>query len=185
MSLCRNAAALVRASGQLRALLLGATAIQCDSSLQHPCLPVRTPLAPPPAGEKQLVLVKALNEFDPKATDWRKRVESQRGAVLATETKNNKAKIAGWTAQALLAGADLIKLGYVSRVSPKSNAQHVVSGRTGRRRSVSCPCPCFFATKVCSCSRCAMLNFTHTAVWRLQVVHMLFTCQSRTATSSV
>lgn len=31
----------------------------------------------------------ALNEFDLKATDWRKKLESQRGAVLAFETKNN------------------------------------------------------------------------------------------------
>ena len=31
--------------------------------------------------------IKALNEFDLKATDWRKKLESQRGAVLAFETK--------------------------------------------------------------------------------------------------
>jgi len=29
----------------------------------------------------------ALNEFDLRATDWRKKLESQRGAVLAFETK--------------------------------------------------------------------------------------------------
>lgn len=38
-------------------------------------------------GEDQLLSIKALNEFDLKATDWRKKLESQRGAVLAFETK--------------------------------------------------------------------------------------------------
>jgi hypothetical protein len=34
-----------------------------------------------------LLLLQALNEFDLRATDWRKKLESQRGAVLAFETK--------------------------------------------------------------------------------------------------
>lgn len=60
--------------------------------------------------------------------DWRKRLESQRGAVLAFETKNNKCKMAKWTASALLAGADMMKLGYVSRATPRDNAHHVILG---------------------------------------------------------
>jgi translation initiation factor 3 subunit D len=58
--------------------------------------------------------------------DWRKRVETQRGAVLALETKNNKNKVARWTAGAVLAGAELLKLGYVSRASPKDSTNHVI-----------------------------------------------------------
>ncbi len=74
--------------------------------------------------------------------DWRKKIESQPGAVLAFETKNNKNKIAKWTAAALLAGADMIKLGYVSRASPRDNTNHVVlatqvSGRRWRKRGFS------------------------------------------------
>lgn len=80
-------------------------------------------------GEKQLCSVKALNEFDPKLTiNWRKKLETQRGAVLATEVKNNTNKMAKWTAQAIMAGADLIKLGYVSRTMPKLNGSHVILG---------------------------------------------------------
>eukprot|EP00951_Prasinocladus_malaysianus_P002273 scaffold16083_cov26-Prasinocladus_malaysianus.AAC.1 len=80
-------------------------------------------------GEKQYCLVKALNEFDPKVSmDWRKKLETQRGAVLATELKNNSNKMARWTSQALLAGADLIKLGYVSRNMPKDNKNHSILG---------------------------------------------------------
>lgn len=79
-------------------------------------------------GENQLLSIKALNEFDFRAQDWRKKFETQRGAVLAFETKNNKCKMAKWTASALLAGADMIKLGYVSRLTPKDNINHVILG---------------------------------------------------------
>ena len=45
----------------------------------------------------------ALNETDSKLSggiDWRQKLESQRGAVLATELKNNSNKLAKWTVQA-------------------------------------------------------------------------------------
>lgn len=38
----------------------------------------------------------ALNEFDLRATDWRKKLESQRGAVLAFETKVSLALWGQW-----------------------------------------------------------------------------------------
>jgi len=80
-------------------------------------------------GEKQMCCVKALTEFDPKLTiNWRKKLEAQRGAVLATEVKNNTNQMARWTASAIMAGADLIKLGYVSRTMPKLNSSHVILG---------------------------------------------------------
>ena len=80
-------------------------------------------------GEKQMCTLKALNEFDPKVSmDWRKKLETQRGAVLATELKNNSNKMARWAAEALLAGVDIIKLGYVSRSMPKDNKNHVLLG---------------------------------------------------------
>ncbi len=64
-----------------------------------------------------LVTIRALNEFDSRATgaggapDWRTKLDSQRGAVVATEMKNNSCKLAKWTVQSLLAGADLMKIG--------------------------------------------------------------------------
>lgn len=69
------------------------------------------------SGEDQVMVIKALNEFDNKAQgsggalDWRTKLASQRGAVLATEMKNNSCKLARWTTQAILAKADLMKLG--------------------------------------------------------------------------
>ncbi|XP_008798328.2 eukaryotic translation initiation factor 3 subunit D-like [Phoenix dactylifera] len=79
-------------------------------------------------GQRSFLTVNALNEFDPKYTgvDWRQKLETQRGAVLATELKNNANKLARWTAQALLASADLMKLGYVSRVHPRDHYNHVI-----------------------------------------------------------
>lgn len=63
------------------------------------------------------ITIKALNEFDTKAQgsgkapDWRSKLDSQRGAVVATEMKNNSAKLARWAVQSILAGADLMKVG--------------------------------------------------------------------------
>ncbi|EKX53599.1 translation initiation factor 3, subunit D [Guillardia theta CCMP2712] len=79
-------------------------------------------------GSNALLTVKALNEFDPKTSgiDWRQKLESQRAAVLANELKNNRNKLARWTCQALLAGVDYIKIGYVSRAHSKDNTTHFV-----------------------------------------------------------
>ncbi|KAJ8497908.1 hypothetical protein OPV22_008460 [Ensete ventricosum] len=79
-------------------------------------------------GQRAFMTLNALNEFDPKYTgvDWRQKLETQRGAVLATELKNNTNKLAKWTAQALLAGADMMKLGYVSRVHSRDHFNHVI-----------------------------------------------------------
>ena len=81
-----------------------------------------------PSGGRQFLTLNALSEFDPKITgvDWRQKLETQRGAVLATELKNNANKLARWTAQALLSGADMMKLGYVSRVHPRDHYNHSV-----------------------------------------------------------
>jgi translation initiation factor 3 subunit D len=71
-------------------------------------------------GEESYITVKALNEFDTRAQgaggamEWRQKLDSQRGAVVATEMKNNSCKLARWVVQSMLAGADHLKLGYVS-----------------------------------------------------------------------
>lgn len=107
-----------------------------------------------------LVTIRALNEFDPRAPgaggapDWRTKLDSQRGAVVATEMKNNSCKLAKWTVQSILAGADLMKIGYVvdrafplcatscahrkrdsyiSRANPRDNTRHVILSTTSVR----------------------------------------------------
>lgn len=69
-------------------------------------------------GEDQFVTIKALNEFDSKshsAIDWRSKLDSQRGAVVATEMKNNSCKLARWAIQSILADSAFMKIGYIPR----------------------------------------------------------------------
>ncbi|XP_059280264.1 eukaryotic translation initiation factor 3 subunit D-like [Lycium ferocissimum] len=93
--------------------------------------------------QRSFLTLNALNEFDPKysGVDWRQKLETQRGAVLATELKNNANKLAKWTAQSLLANADMMKLGYVSRVHPRDHFNHVILAVVGYK-------PKDFATQI-------------------------------------
>ena len=67
--------------------------------------------------EDSYVTIKTLNEFDSRAQgsggapDWRTKLDTQRGAVVATEMKNNSSKLARWAVQSVLAGADQLKIG--------------------------------------------------------------------------
>ncbi|XP_071814544.1 eukaryotic translation initiation factor 3 subunit D-like [Apostichopus japonicus] len=82
-------------------------------------------------GETQFLNIKTLNEWDTKqssADEWRQKLDSQKGAVLATELKNNSFKLAKWTVCSLLAGSDQIKFGYVSRINPRDSSKHVILG---------------------------------------------------------
>ncbi|THV08139.1 translation initiation factor eIF-3 subunit D [Dendrothele bispora CBS 962.96] len=98
-----------------------------------------TPGVGNPRDGSGLVTIRALNEFDPRsqgaggAPDWRTKLDSQRGAVVATEMKNNSSKLAKWTVQSILAGADLMKIGYISRVNPRDNTRHVILSTTSIR----------------------------------------------------
>jgi translation initiation factor 3 subunit D len=74
---------------------------------------------------KQYMTAFCLNEFG-SAVSWSAKLDSQRGAVLATELKNNSFKLAKWTAQSLLAGADQMKIGFVSRVQSKNAYEHQI-----------------------------------------------------------
>ena len=60
--------------------------------------------------------IRALNEWGTgiqNQIDWRTKLDAQRGAVVATEMKNNSCKLARWAVQSILAGSDIMKLGYV------------------------------------------------------------------------
>merc|ERR1711907_494975 len=78
-------------------------------------------------GATQYVKLCALNEFDPRlsgSVDWRRKLDTQNGAVLAAELKNNANKLAQWTSKAIMAGVEQIKLGFVSRNHPKDCYNH-------------------------------------------------------------
>ena len=82
----------------------------------------------------QYITIKALNEFDSraqgsgKAPDWRSKLDASRGAVVATEMKNNSAKLARWAVQSVLAGAETMKLGFISRQNAKDPQRHTIVG---------------------------------------------------------
>jgi hypothetical protein len=81
-----------------------------------------------PSGGRQSLTLHALNEFDPKimGVGWRQKLETQQEVVLATELKNIANKIARWTAKALLAGVEMMKLGYVSRMQTCDHYNHSI-----------------------------------------------------------
>ena len=79
--------------------------------------------------EELLFTSYALNEWDSRyagGIDWKRKIDTQRGAVLATELKNNSCKLAKWTAQSILSGADIMKVGYVSRLSKANAHEHTI-----------------------------------------------------------
>lgn len=82
-------------------------------------------------GETAFINVKTLNEWDHRCcngVDWRRKLDSQRGSILATELKNNSCKLAKWTMCALLAGSEYMKMGYVSRYNIQDSNKHVIIG---------------------------------------------------------
>jgi len=82
-------------------------------------------------GDNKYVTIKALNEWDSKycnGINWRSTLEKQTSAVLATEMKNNSFKVARWIMQSKLAGAENIKLAFVTRENPKDSTSHVLVG---------------------------------------------------------
>ena len=81
------------------------------------------------SGNEQYLNCYALNEWDSKLAggiEWRQKIDQQKGAVLGTELKNNSCKLAKWTAQSLLSGADQMKFGYVSRASRNNPYEHQI-----------------------------------------------------------
>lgn len=78
-------------------------------------------------GEEKYASVKALNEYDPKpAYSWRKLLQGQHGSLMAQELKNNSFKVGRWTAEAILAECDVMKIGYATRKDPNDPWTHSV-----------------------------------------------------------
>lgn len=89
---------------------------------------IRTELDSKDVTSNQLLSVKAVNEYQINGLDWKTKFASQRGAIIAAELKKNNNKLSKWTQQAILAGVDTIKLGFVSRTNFKDNTKHTILG---------------------------------------------------------
>ncbi|KAJ3334348.1 hypothetical protein HDU76_000041 [Blyttiomyces sp. JEL0837] len=113
----------------------GANSLSLEEALEGSLAPESTPQNVN-VSDVLFATVKAVNEFDSRAPgaggapDWRQKLDSQRGAVMATEIKNNGNKLARWTTEALLAGVDQIRVGFVSRLNSKDRARHTILGST-------------------------------------------------------
>ncbi|EDO07617.1 Eukaryotic translation initiation factor 3 subunit 7 (eIF-3) family protein [Babesia bovis T2Bo] len=71
----------------------------------------------------------ALNELPHKTQkSWRIQIETQKGALLANEMRNNTAKMQRFAACAIISGCDTLKLAYVSRRSPGDAEHHSIIG---------------------------------------------------------
>ena len=62
----------------------------------------------------------------PASEPWRTVLDSHIGTVITQEIKNNSFKVAKWTAQSILAGVDMMKIGFVSRALPRDRSNHYI-----------------------------------------------------------
>ena len=84
-----------------------------------------------PLSETQFTNIYSLLEYDSRVSntpEWRQKLDSMKGAVLATEFKNNSAKLAKWTVESILSGSDQMRIGFISRVNPKDRKRHSFLG---------------------------------------------------------
>lgn len=72
------------------------------------------------------VKVCALNEYDP-VLDWGQNYETNRGALISSEFRNNGSKIGRWLCQAFLADCEQFKLGFVHKTNPKDTKYQVLT----------------------------------------------------------
>ena len=78
--------------------------------------------------ETEMVTIHALNEFDPKTTQWRQKLDGQRGGVFAKELLNNSSKISKWASEAYLSECSRVLLGFVGRNKERDNQDHTILG---------------------------------------------------------
>ena len=75
------------------------------------------------------LITRVLNEFDSKlagSVEWKQKLDTQTGAVLAVEMKNNAFRLARYVSEMAISGADEVKLGFVSRVNSRNSYKHAV-----------------------------------------------------------
>ncbi|EKX73148.1 eukaryotic translation initiation factor 3 subunit 7, putative [Theileria equi strain WA] len=71
----------------------------------------------------------ALNELPSKNhKSWRSQIETQKGALLANEIRNNTTKLQRFVACASMAGCDTFKLAFVTRKQPTDAENHSIIG---------------------------------------------------------
>eukprot|EP01015_Nassula_variabilis_P035567 TRINITY_DN896_c0_g1_i2.p2 TRINITY_DN896_c0_g1~~TRINITY_DN896_c0_g1_i2.p2 ORF type:complete len:174 (+),score=46.13 TRINITY_DN896_c0_g1_i2:67-588(+) len=78
-------------------------------------------------GQQKFLKVCALNESD-LSSEWRKKYEFNKGALLSAEFRNNMNKVSRWLCEAYLAGVSDLKVGLISRSDAKDSKKHSLIG---------------------------------------------------------
>ena len=75
---------------------------------------------------KETMNIYAFNEYDPKITNWKARIDTSLIPCMTEEIKNNSFKVSRWLCQSMLAGVDKMKFAFVTRKSADDSKKHVV-----------------------------------------------------------
>lgn len=83
------------------------------------------------------VALHTLLQFE--SNDWRTRFNGgSQGNIFVDEVKKNNNKLSQWTTECVLGGINQMKLGFITRVDPKSNNSHLVVGTMTTTIDVLC-----------------------------------------------
>eukprot|EP00730_Choanoeca_flexa_P001326 TRINITY_DN10585_c0_g2_i2.p1 TRINITY_DN10585_c0_g2~~TRINITY_DN10585_c0_g2_i2.p1 ORF type:complete len:552 (+),score=112.48 TRINITY_DN10585_c0_g2_i2:30-1658(+) len=76
----------------------------------------------------EYISVKTFIEWNPQGTNlnWRSGLSQQRGAVRASQLKDNAFKLGRWVTSAKLASNTSVRVGYISRVNPQDSRRHSI-----------------------------------------------------------
>lgn len=77
--------------------------------------------------KNDLVLTRCVLQYNPQssqAQDWKKTIGTKYRTIMLGAIRQNRSMVARWTAQAILAGAKKVKLGFVARNRITSNTSH-------------------------------------------------------------
>lgn len=79
-------------------------------------------------GEPRFMNVYAINEHNLSRSNWRKEIDSNVIPILNKEIEDNSFRTSRWFVQSLLAGAEQMKLAFVTRKNMSENDKHIVLG---------------------------------------------------------
>jgi len=81
-----------------------------------------------PNDDIEYVNVYAMNQWKTSSTAW-KNIETDKTSILSQELTDNANRVSKWAIQSILAGADSMKLVFVTRQKLADNSKHRIVGK--------------------------------------------------------